>query len=300
MWIWWCFRGLSFALLVGALVFFFTQTDKFVSNQSQVIELKSALDDLEELTAEQKLAGDSNVSDLRKLISLKRREKESLVEAGEADKDQLGFLEPKLIKIADELKAEQEFTDAEKTKLAKLTQSVEVAGQEVAPLEERKTELLSILSLEKEKMEKVRDEWEIVDGNFSLLKKMRKTAAETYSVSFKSIEDTIVRPKCLFYGDEIEIEIESVSPNKQEFYTKHGVSEGIEAGFVFIVKSDTDWTEIPFYVTCTLARENYSIFQINHDISSGANTSISPMQSMQLIRTGEFSNRNEDEIPLDI
>jgi DNA gyrase/topoisomerase IV subunit A len=300
MWIWWCFRGLSFALLLGALVFYFTQTDKFVSNQSQVIELKDAVENLEKSFAEQKLAGDSNVSDLRKLISVKRREKESFVERGEVDKEQLSFLEPKLIKMANELKNQQELTDAEKTKLAKLSESVEALGQEVAPLEERKTELLSILSLEKEKMEKVRDEWEIIDGNFSLLKKMRETAAETYTVSFRSIEDTIIRPQYLFYGDEIEVEIESVSPNKQEFYTKHGVSEGIEAGFVFIVKSDADWTEIPFYVTCTLARENYSIFQINQDNPLGASNSVSPMQSLKLIRSGEFSNRNEDEIPLDI
>jgi hypothetical protein len=300
MWIWWCFRGLSFALLLGALVFYFTQTDKFVSNQSQVIELKDAVENLEKSFAEQKLAGDSNVSDLRKLISVKRREKESFVERGEVDKEQLSFLEPKLIKMANELKNQQELTDAEKTKLAKLSESVEALGQEVAPLEERKTELLSILSLEKEKMEKERDEWEIIDGNFSLLKKMRETAAETYTVSFRSIEDTIIRPKYLFYGDEIEVEIESVSPNKQEFYTKHGVSEGIEAGFVFIVKSDADWTEIPFYVTCTLARENYSIFQINQDNPLGASNSVSPMQSLKLIRSGEFSNRNEDEIPLDI
>lgn len=281
-------------------MFYFTQTDKFVSNQSQVIELKDAVEDLEESLAEQKLTGDSNVSDLRKIISLKRREKESLEEAGEADKEQLSFLEPKLIKITDELIIQQELSDVEKTKLKKLSESVEAAGQEVAPLEDRKTELLSILSLEKEKMEKVRDEWEIVDSNFSLLKKMRETASETYSVSFRSIEDTIIRPNCLFYGDEIEIEIESVSPNKKEFYTKHGVSEGIEAGFIFIVKADDDWTELPFYVTCTLARENYSIFQINHENPSGASTSISPMQNLQLIRSGEFSNRNKDEIPLDI
>jgi len=279
-------------------VFYFTQTDKFVSNQSQVIELKDTLDELEKSLTQQKLTGDSNVSDLRKVISLKRREKESLKEAGEADKEQLSFLEPKLIKMANELKIQQELTDAEKIKLEELSESVEAAGQEVAPLEDRKTELLSILSLEKEKMEKVRDEWEIVDSNFSLLKKMRETASETYSVSFRSIDDTIVRPKCLFYGDEIEIEIESVSPNKQEFYTKHGVSEGIEAGFTFIVKVDDDWPELPFYVTCTLARENYSIFQINHENPSGASTSISPMQNLQLIRSGEFSNRNEDEIPL--
>ena len=281
-------------------MFYFTQTDKFVSNQSQVIELKDTLDELEKSLTQQKLTGDSNVSDLRKVISLKRREKESLKEAGEADKEQLSFLEPKLIKMANELKIQQELTDAEKIKLEELSESVEAAGQEVAPLEDRKTELLSILSLEKEKMEKVRDEWEIVDSNFSLLKKMRETASETYSVSFRSIDDTIVRPKCLFYGDEIEIEIESVSPNKQEFYTKHGVSEGIEAGFTFIVKVDDDWPELPFYVTCTLARENYSIFQINHENPSGASTSISPMQNLQLIRSGEFSNRNEDEIPLDI
>ena len=281
-------------------MFYFTQTDKFVSNQSQVIELKDTLDELEKSLTQQKLTGDSNVSDLRKVISLKRREKESLKEAGEADKEQLSFLEPKLIKMANELKIQQELTDAEKIKLEELSESVEALGQEVAPLEERKTELLSILSLEKEKMEKVRDEWEIVDSNFSLLKKMRETASETYSVSFRSIDDTIVRPKCLFYGDEIEIEIESVSPNKQEFYTKHGVSEGIEAGFTFIVKVDDDWPELPFYVTCTLARENYSIFQINHENPSGASTSISPMQNLQLIRSGEFSNRNEDEIPLDI
>ena len=281
-------------------MFYFTQTDKFVSNQSQVIELKDAVENLEKSFAEQKLAGDSNVSDLRKLISVKRREKESFVERGEVDKEQLSFLEPKLIKMANELKNQQELSDLEKTKLKKLSESVEAAGQEVAPLEDRKTELLSILSLEKEKMEKVRDEWEIVDSNFSLLKKMRETASETYSVSFRSIEDTIIRPNYLFYGDEIEVEIESVSPNKQEFYTKHGVSEGIEAGFVFIVKSDADWTEIPFYVTCTLARENYSIFQINQDNPLGASNSVSPMQSLKLIRSGEFSNRNEDEIPLDI
>ena len=152
-------------------MFYFTQTDKFVSNQSQVIQLKDAVEDLEKSLAEEKLTGDSNVSDLRKIISLKRREKESLEEAGEADKEQLSFLEPKLIKIADELMIQQELSDLEKTKLKKLSESVEAAGQEVAPLEDRKTELLSILSLEKEKMEKVRDEWEIVDSNFSLLKK---------------------------------------------------------------------------------------------------------------------------------
>ncbi len=300
MLIWLFFRIFSVALLVGSLAFFLSNLDSFVSNQAQILDLRNSLQSLEEIIAEENMVGDSNVSDLRKEISLKRREKEALLENGTADKEELSFLEPKLVKIIEQIKKEEEIVEGEKTNLSKSNDLIDQTKQQLTPLEDRKSELLAIQSQEKQNMNKVSEEWAIVDANFSSLKRVRETATETYSVSFGSVEESIVRPKCLFYGDKIDIEIESVSPNKYEFYTKQGLLSGIEKGFVFIVKSDEQWSEMPFYVTCTLSRENYSIFETDTSTSNDLRTIIAPLQNLQLIRSGEFSNRNDEEMSLGI
>ncbi len=300
MLIWLFFRIFSVALLVGSLAFFLSNLDSFVSNQAQILDLRNSLQSLEEIIAEENMVGDSNVSNLRKEISLKRREKEALLENGTADKEELSFLEPKLIKIIEQIKKQEEIVEGEKTNLSKSNDLIEQTKQQLTPLEDRKSELLAIQSQEKQNMNKVSEEWAIVDANFSSLKRVRETATETYSVSFGSVEESIVRPKCLFYGDKIDIEIESVSPNKYEFYTKQGLLSGIEKGFVFIVKSDEQWSEMPFYVTCTLSRENYSIFETDTSMSNDLRTIIAPLQNLQLIRSGEFSNRNDEEMSLGI
>ncbi len=300
MLIWLFFRIFSVALLVGSLAFFLSNLDSFVSNQAQILDLRNSLQSLEEIIAEENMVGDSNVSDLRKEISLKRREKEALLENGTADKEELSFLEPKLVKIIEQIKKEEEIVEGEKTNLSKSNDLIEQTKQQLTPLEDRKSELLAIQSQEKQNMNKVSEEWAIVDANFSSLKRVRETATETYSVSFGSVEESIVRPKCLFYGDKIDIEIESVSPNKYEFYTKQGLLSGIEKGFVFIVKSDEQWSEMPFYVTCTLSRENYSIFETDTSTSNDLRTIIAPLQNLQLIRSGEFSNRTDEEMSLGI
>ncbi len=300
MLIWLFFRIFSVALLVGSLAFFLSNLDSFVSNQAQILDLRNSLQSLEEIIAEENMVGDSNVSNLRKEISLKRREKEALLENGTADKEELSFLEPKLVKIIEQIKKEEEIVEGEKTNLSKSNDLIDQTKQQLTPLEDRKSELLAIQSQEKQNMNKVSEEWAIVDANFSSLKRVRETATETYSVSFGSVEESIVRPKCLFYGDKIDIEIESVSPNKYEFYTKQGLLSGIEKGFVFIVKSDEQWSEMPFYVTCTLSRENYSIFETDTSISNDLRTIIAPLQNLQLIRSGEFSNRNDEEMSLGI
>lgn len=300
MLIWLFFRIFSVALLVGSLAFFLSNLDSFVSNQAQILDLRNSLQSLEEIIAEENMVGDSNVSNLRKEISLKRREKEALLENGTADKEELSFLEPKLIKIIEQIKKQEEIVEGEKTNLSKSNDLIEQTKQQLTPLEDRKSELLAIQSQEKQNMNKVSEEWAIVDANFSSLKRVRETATETYSVSFGSVEESIVRPKCLFYGDKIDIEIESVSPNKYEFYTKQGLLSGIEKGFVFIVKSDEQWSEMPFYVTCTLSRENYSIFETDTSTSNDLRTIIAPLQNLQLIRSGEFSNRNDEEMSLGI
>jgi len=299
MWIWWLCRIFSVSLLIGSVVYFVSNLDKFVSNQSKIDELEKTLESLENDFVAEKESGELKLSDLRKEISQKRREQESLTESGVAEEEEINFLKPKLDKLKESAEKIGLEIETEKESLAKSQEQAELEQQKIPPLEESKNDLLASLAEEEEEMVKVKQNWEIVDANYSSLQRIRANALETYSVSFASIEKEIIRPDCLFYGDEINVEIENVSPKKSEFYTKSGLLNGIEQGFVFIVKSDSDWSEMPFYVICTLSRDHYSIFEVEGTPLKESLNLIQPAQKLKLIRSGEFSHGHEEDNSLD-
>ena len=62
----------------------------------------------------------------------------------------------------------------------------------------------------------------------------------------------------------------------------------MQSGFVFLVRSDDQWSEIPYYVRCTLAEKAYSFLEIISQKTNRNPPRIQSGEKLFLIRTAEY------------
>ena len=110
-----------------------------------------------------------------------------------------------------------------------------------------------------------------------------------------------INPRIAYRGDVLEAlhQLYGLSENEKEkgFFAKVGLEQGMRSGFVFLIKSDEDWNEMPEYITCTLAEKNYSFMKILHFLNGRDEGTFKVGEKLTLIRSAELTN---PENPSDI
>jgi hypothetical protein len=122
------------------------------------------------------------------------------------------------------------------------------------------------------------------------LSRIRQAVLDSYLDTKKLLVEEIVRPFDIFYGDALRVEIENVAPNGRGFFSKTGERDGMQKGFVFIVRTGGQWSEMPYYVRCTLVEKTYSFLEIVDQETQKNIPSIQAGEKLTLIRTAELSN----------
>jgi phage shock protein A len=283
-------------LLGGAVTLFVINLDSFENLGPQLLTEKQQLEGLQQQLGSEANASEANMTTLLKVNRDLRKELESLEEGSQGAEDELGFLMPKIKSLQDQTsKIEEELKEAN-VKVESIEAKMEPEDQRIDTLTQQKEEVL--VQLEEVSLEytKAENDWRILDQNLSSLSRVREAALETYQNARESLLEEIVLPFEVFFGDSVEVEVESISSKENGFFVKKGLEHGFRSGFVFILQQSDSWEEIPLFVQCTLAEKNYSFFKIISlsDVKVSAIMDIG--EKLSLIRTADLINSNNSPL----
>jgi hypothetical protein len=283
-------RIFSLGILGTAIGYFLLSLDSFNSLEEEVTVGSSRLKDIKLATGEESNASEANMVALFKINRELRKDLESLNEESDGAEEELNFLVPKIQKLKAELELALQELEKEKSNLIDFTNRLSGEEAKLLPLIKQKEGMMSELGLVGEEHQKIEQEWNRLDQNFSSLSRVRQAALDSYSDAKKSLVEEIVRPFDIFYGDSLRVEIENVAPNGRGFFSKTGERDGMQQGFVFIVRTGGQWSEMPYYVRCTLVEKTYSFLEIIDQETQKNIPSIQAGEKLTLIRTAELSN----------
>ena len=275
---------------------FVISLDSFENLGPQLLAEKQQLGSLQQQLGSEANASEANMTTLLKVNRDLRKELESLEEGSQGAEDELGFLLPKIKSLQEQTsKIEAELKEAN-AKVESIEGKMEPEDQRIDTLTQQKEEelvKLEEISLEHEKAE---NDWRILDQNLSSLSRVREAAFETYQNARKSLLEEIVLPFEVFFGDSVEVEVESISSKENGFFVKKGLEHGFRSGFVFILQQSDSWEEIPLFVQCTLAEKNYSFFKIISLSDVKVSGIMNIGEKLSLIRTADLINSNNSPL----
>jgi hypothetical protein len=277
-------------ILGAAICYYLLSLDSFNSLEEEVTVGSSKLRDIQLATGEESNASEANMTALFKINRELRKDLESLNEESDGAEEELSFLVPKIQKVKAELELALLELEKEKSNLIDFTNRLSGEEAKLLPLTKQKEDIMSEFGLVGEEHQKIEQEWNRLDQNFSSLSRIRQVALDSYLDAKKSLAEEIVRPFDIFYGDSLRIEIENVAPNGRGFFSKTGEGDGMQKGFVFIVRTGEQWSEMPYYVRCTLVEKTYSFLEIIGQETQKNIPSIQAGEKLTLIRTAELSN----------
>ena len=277
-------------MLGAAIGYFLLSLDSFDSLEEEVTVGSSRLREIQLVTGEESNASEANMVALFKINRALRKDMESLNEESDGAEEELNFLVPKIQKLKAELELALQELEKEKSDLIDFTNRLSGEEAKLLPLTKLKEDTMSELGLVGEEHQKIEQEWNRLDQNFSSLSRVRQAVLDSYLDTKKLLVEEIVRPFDIFYGDSLRIEIENVAPNGRGFFSKTGERDGMQNGFVFIVRTGGQWSEMPYYVRCTLVEKTYSFLEIIDQETQKNIPSIQAGEKLTLIRTAELSN----------
>ena len=277
-------------MLGAAIGYFLLSLDSFDSLEEELTVGSSRLREIQLVTGEESNASEANMVALFKINRALRKDMESLNEESDGAEEELNFLVPKIQKLKAELELALQELEKEKSDLIDFTNRLSGEEAKLLPLTKLKEDSMSELGLVGEEHQKIEQEWNRLDQNFSSLSRVRQAGLDSYLDTKKSLVEEIVRPFDIFYGDALRVEIENVAPNGRGFFSKTGERDGMQNGFVFIVRTGGQWSEMPYYVRCTLVEKTYSFLEIIDQETQKNIPSIQAGEKLTLIRTAELSN----------
>ena len=285
--------------MVSGFVYFLGNLDTFDSLEEKESSVRAELDSLHLQKETDKNATSAEISALLRARSAYRQEKEELEDNSIGDREEMNALERKFSKENENFKElEQKLAD-QRDELEKL--NVEIGKEEEAqqPLISQNENLIKELEAEIGISNQKRIEMEEINAEITKMKLSRKAAADSYKVSYDSMIEEFVLPDYLFWGDQLEVVVESISPSGHGFFIKQGAQDGIRTNFFFLASLGNLGERLPFFLKATLVEEGFSFLEAENENLNLRNL-LMPEQNLFLIRTGESDKKEESEIDVDV
>ena len=281
-------RVVSALFLIGAGTYFFLNIDYFEDLEPQLSGEMARLNELREDHAQEINATQQEISQKLMERSKFRREYEELEEKITELKEEQSFLVPKYKQVEEKFKqVEKEAGDVEK-EIALLQEEVEKESSKQEPYSLRIADLENQLEQSRAQVSSVKEELEIMEGNFSKISNVRKIAQKSFLSSKELLLAEIVKPNHLFYDDKIEITVENIAPSNTGFFIKKGRESGFREDQLFVASEQEDFDDQIFRLRCKFAEDKLSYFEFDEttDILSGLQ--LFEGLNLSLIRTGDF------------
>ncbi len=277
-------------ILGAAIGYFVLSLDSFESLEQEVTAGSSMLKDIELAIGEESNASEANMTALFKINRELRKEMESLNEESDGAEEELSFLLPKVQKLKAELELALKELEKEKSNLIDYTDRLSGEEAKLLPLTRQKEDMMSEFAMVSEEHQKIEQRMEPFRPKFFLIESASPSSLGFISRREEIFGGRIVRPFDIFYGDSLRVEVENVAPNGRGFFSKTGERDGMQQGFVFIVRTGEQWSEMPYFVRCTLVEKTYSFLEIIGQETQKKLPSIQAGEKLTLIRTAELSN----------
>ncbi len=285
--------------MVSGFVYFLGNLDTFDSLEEKEASVRGELDSLYLKKETDRNATSAEISALLRARSAYRQEKEELEDNSIGDREEMNALERKFSKENENFKElEQKLAD-QRDELEKL--NVEIGKEEEAqqPLISQNENLSKELEAEIGISNQKRIEMEEINAEITKMKLSRKAAADSYKVSYDAMIEEFVLPDYLFWGDQLEVVVESISPSGHGFFIKQGAQDGIRTNFFFLASLGNLGEKLPFFLKATLVEEGFSFLEAENENLNLRNL-LMPEQNLFLIRTGESDKKEESEIDVDV
>lgn len=280
------FRLLAWGGIASAAVMFFLNQENFVSFDAKIKKVEKSRDEASLALEIDKNKSSDLINGLFRERGKRRLEIEDALSNAEKLKEEselILFKEKDLnernTKFLNELsKVREDFKEQLK--------STEAKRAEGAPLREQTqllTEELSLLESENQKQKAERDN---LEAELSALKTRRDVATRTFEDEKSRLLNEIERPPYHYYGDEVEIDIMSVSPSGAGLFIHDGYKTGFRDDFKYLAY-ELNAPDRLFYLQAKLVQKGLTFLEFIDSFRKEAPDLIRGGQKLFLIRTGD-------------
>lgn len=280
------FRLLSWGGFLTALIFFFLKQEKFVSLDKETFDAEKLLKDAALGFEIDKNKSSDLINGLfreRGKLRLQTEEALSNAETLKEEAELIMLREPSLVSKRKELLAE---LNSIKNELNDQQLRIQEAQAKRDPISLKKENLSEEIKKLEDENKEVRKSRDTLNADLSALKVRRNIAKESYISEKDELLSYIERPPYHYYGDELEINVLSISPSGSGVFVENGLNSGFRDDFEYLAYEQSQPNRL-FYLKASLVQKELTFLAFEQGFRQEATSFIQADQKLFLIRSGD-------------
>jgi hypothetical protein len=279
----------SLLLICIAGVFFFLNQDKLISVKSKIDEEldKKAL-------ASRELESDQNESSklLNGLFRQRgdlRMKARDLVSSTETLVQEIDFLTTKTPELEEKSAAFEVDLGKLKKELIEQQKKIDTRNAEFGPTLQKVESLNAELEkLQGSLVEKTKEK-NSLSTEIAALETKRRVAEESFVERKKNLLSDIQKPPFIYYGDEVEVTIENISPSGNGIFISSGKEAGFRESMVFLASLGSGSNRKIFFMNTSLVQDNLTFLELMDPDKNVENNLFDDFEKVLLSRSGKLS-----------
>ena len=282
-------RVVSLLLICIAGVFFFLNQDKLISVKSKIDEEldKKAL-------ASRELESDQNESSklLNGLFRQRgdlRMKARDLVSSTETLVQEIDFLTTKTPELEEKSAAFEVDLGKLKKELIEQQKKIDTRNAEFGPTLQKVESLNAELEKLQGSLAEKTKEKNSLSTEIAALETKRRVAEESFVERKKNLLSDIQKPPFIYYGDEVEVTIENISPSGKGIFISSGKEAGFRESMVFLASLGSGSNRKIFFMNTSLVQDNLTFLELMDPDKNVENNLFDDFEKVLLSRSGKLS-----------
>jgi uncharacterized coiled-coil protein SlyX len=279
----------SLLLICIAGVFFFLNQDKLISVKSKIDEEldKKAL-------ASRELESDQNESSklLNGLFRQRgdlRMKARDLVSSTETLVQEIDFLTTKPPELEEKSAAFEVDLGKLKKELVEQQKKIDTRNAEFGPTLQKVESLNAELEKLQGSLAEKTKEKNSLSTEIAALETKRRVAEESFVERKKNLLSDIQKPPFIYYGDEVEVTIENISPSGNGIFISSGKEAGFRESMVFLASLGSGSNRKIFFMNTSLVQDNLTFLELMDPDKNVENNLFDDFEKVLLSRSGKLS-----------
>jgi uncharacterized coiled-coil DUF342 family protein len=270
-------------------VFFFLNHDKLISVKSKIDEEldKKAL-------ASRELESDQNESSklLNGLFRQRgdlRMKARDLVSSTETLVQEIDFLTTKTPELEEKSAAFEVDLGKLKKELIEQQKKIDTRNAEFGPTLQKVESLNAELEKLQGSLAEKTKEKNSLSTEIAALETKRRVAEESFVERKKNLLSDIQKPPFIYYGDEVEVTIENISPSGNGIFISSGKEAGFRESMVFLASLGSGSNRKIFFMNTSLVQDNLTFLELMDPDKNVENNLFDDFEKVLLSRSGKLS-----------
>lgn len=270
-------------------VFFFLKHDKLISVKSKIDEEldKKAL-------ASRELESDQNESSklLNGLFRQRgdlRMKARDLVSSTETLVQEIDFLTTKTPELEEKSAAFEVDLGKLKKELIEQQKKIDTRNAEFGPTLQKVESLNAELEKLQGSLAEKTKEKNSLSTEIAALETKRRVAEESFVERKKNLLSDIQKPPFIYYGDEVEVTIENISPSGNGIFISSGKEAGFRESMVFLASLGSGSNRKIFFMNTSLVQDNLTFLELMDPDKNVENNLFDDFEKVLLSRSGKLS-----------